>query len=122
MLRAPDPDPSLDAFRGGVAVLRRDGEISGHVATSVAMLWSPLSLTRRREWCVWLLVVWANGDRAGPLEEYAPWTYVREMQSSTFVWEEDDGHRGLYRVEWLPADERGLVLEGLRISPFQLPG
>lgn len=31
----PAPNPALDSFRGGLAVLRRDGEVSGHVATTV---------------------------------------------------------------------------------------
>lgn len=89
MLRPPEPDPSLDVFRDGVAVLRREGQVAGHVATPVKTFWAPLGFSRRRQWWVWYIVVWADGAREQPGEDYPPWTAVREMQSGTFSWDED---------------------------------
>ena len=37
--KPPAPNPALDSFRGGVAVLRRDGEVARHVATKVLTFW-----------------------------------------------------------------------------------
>lgn len=117
MLKPPEADPALDAFRGGVAALRRDGEVAGHVATTVMTFWAPFSFSRRRQWWVWFIVVWANGDREMPDEDYPPWTVVREMQSGTFTWEQDDAHRVDYTVEWLPEEARQEALSALRIGP-----
>ncbi len=36
---------------------------------------------RADRWWVWFIVVWANGDRERPFEDYPPWTVVRETQS-----------------------------------------
>ena len=41
VLKAPAPDPSIDQSRQGVFVLRRDGEVVGHVASVVSTYWSP---------------------------------------------------------------------------------
>ena len=117
MLKPAKPDPALDPFRGGVAVLRRDGELAGHVATQVGTFWAPFSFSRRRQWWVWFIVVWANGDREPLDEDYPPWTVVREMSSGTFSWEEDDAHRGEYTVEWLPEEARQKALVALGIRP-----
>ncbi len=35
MRKEPEPDPALDPFRGGVAVLWRDGELEGALVTNV---------------------------------------------------------------------------------------
>lgn len=70
MLKPPKPDPALDPFRGGVAVLRRDGEVAGHVATEVKTFWSPFSFSRHRQWWVWFIVVWTNGDREPSAGDY----------------------------------------------------
>lgn len=117
MLRQPEPDPALDPFRGGVAVLRRDGQVAGHVATTVTTFWAPLSFSRRRQWWVWFIVVWADGHRELPDEDYPPWTVVREMQSGTFSWDQDDAYRGDYTVEWLPEEARQAMLSALNIGP-----
>lgn len=113
----PSLTPSLDAFRGGVAALRRDGQVAGHIATSVRTFWAPLSFSRRRQWWVWFIVVWANGERESPEEDYPPWTMVREMRSGTFSWDEEDEHRGHYTVEWLPERARQEALAALHIPP-----
>jgi hypothetical protein len=117
MLQPPEPDPALDVFRGGLAALRRDGEVAGHVATTVTTFWAPFKFSRRRQWWVWYIVVWANGDRERADEDYPPWTVVREMLSGTFIWDQDDGHRGDYAVEWLSEEARQETLSALRIGP-----
>ena len=116
MLRPPEPDPALDPFRGGLAVLRRDGQVAGHVATQVTTFWSPLSFSLRRQWWVWYIVVWADGDRERAQQDYPPWTTVAEMRSGSFTSDEDDQHHGAYTVEWLPEAEREPVLGDLGIS------
>jgi hypothetical protein len=116
VLKTPDPDPTLDPFHEGVAVLRRNGDLAGHVATVVSTFWSP-SRPLSRQWWVWFIVVWANGDRERPFEDYPPWTAVRELQSGTFSWDDGDAHRGEYTVEWLSEGEREAAWSVLGLSP-----
>jgi len=49
LLKPPHPDASLDPFRDGVGALIRDGEVVGHVATTVSESWSP-GTPLRRQW------------------------------------------------------------------------
>jgi hypothetical protein len=116
VLKPPKPDPRLDPFRDGIAVLRRDGKVAGHVAATIMTFWAPFSLSLRRKWWVWFIVVWANGDRERPEEDYPPWTVVTEILSGTFSWDLDDVHRGQYEVEWLSEIEREAVRADLRIA------
>lgn len=117
-LRAPAPDPMLDPFRDGTAVLRRDGRVAGHVATSVGSFWSP-SRPLTRQWCVWFLVVWSDGTRERSVEDYPPWTYVKEMKRGVFDWVAGPGapRAGVYEVEWLPLDRAREARERLKIGP-----
>jgi hypothetical protein len=117
MLRPRKPDAALDPFRGGVAVLWGDGQVAGHVATSVSTFWAPLSFSRRRQWWVWFIVFWADGHREPSDEDYPPWTVVRDMQSGTFSCEQEDAYHGGYTVEWLPEKERQAMLSRLGIGP-----
>jgi len=117
VLKAPKPDPSLDPFRGGVAVLRRDGQVAGHVVTTVLTFWAPLGFSLRRQWWVWYIVVWADSHRERPDEDYPPWTVVAEMQAGRFTWDTHDAHQGKYTVEWLPETEREAALADLGITP-----
>lgn len=100
-----------------MAVLRRDGEVAGHVATVVKTFWAPLSFSRHRQWWVWFIVVWTNGDRETSAEDYPPWTVVREMLAGTFSWDEEDAHHGVYAVEWLPEEAALETRSRLRIEP-----
>jgi hypothetical protein len=61
------------------------------------------------------VVVWANGDRERPLEDYPPWTIVKELQDGRLTWDEGD-HRGTYSVEWLPADQSRATWSDLGIT------
>lgn len=106
----PEPDfgPELERFHNGLAVLLRDGEPVGHVASSLGYF-----TTRggRQPW-VWLVVVWSDGTKEDSVEDYAPWTYVAEMRAGYFEWTDGFGrvrgrkHRyvGRYEIEWLPRD------------------
>jgi len=78
VLKPPEPDPSLGPFRGGVAVLRRDRGLAGHVATDIKTFWAPFGFSLRRQWYFWYSVVWADGRRERPEEDYPPWTVVAE--------------------------------------------
>jgi hypothetical protein len=116
VLKAPSPDPMLDPFRQGIAVLRRNGELAGYVATMVGTFWSP-SHPLSRQWWIWLTVVWANGDHEPPFEDYPPWTSVREIHSGTFTWDEGDARRGEYTAEWLTEGEREAAWAALGLTP-----
>ncbi|MFK4804647.1 hypothetical protein ACI3KX_02155 [Microbacterium sp. ZW CA_36] len=116
MLRAPEPDASLDPFRDGIAVLTRDGKVEGHVASTVGTFWSP-SRPFTKQWWVWLTVVWSNGDRERPFEDYPPcWTTVGELKIGRFEWTDEGIHWGDYNAEWLPSEERARVRQELLIS------
>ena len=41
----------------------------------------------------------------------------RFVLSGTFIWDQDDGHRGDYAVEWLSEEARQETLSALRIGP-----
>ena len=104
MLRR-ERDPELDAFDRGCLALRREGATAGHVATALSTFWSPtrpLTVQQR----VWLVVVWADGEKERAEEDYPPWTYVREIWDGTFSWPYPGPRSGEYTVEWLPDDER----------------
>jgi hypothetical protein len=96
-------DPALDVFDGGCLTLWHDGEVAGHVATSLGTFWSPgRPFTIQQQ--VWLLVVWADGEREASIEEYPPWTVVTEIKAGIFRW--DDAPRsGTYSAAWLPEAE-----------------
>ena len=116
MLKAPDPDPGLEAFREMIAVLRRDGEVAGHVASTVSTFWSPAK-PLSRQWWVWFVVVWSDGDRERAFEDYPPWTFVSELQSGTFVWDEEGAHKGTYSARLLAGEEEEFTRAALNIRP-----
>ena len=67
--RRPAPDPRLGPFDGGVAELRRGGEVRGHLSTTVSTSWSP-GRPLARQWWVWFEVAWSDGVREVPVEDY----------------------------------------------------
>jgi hypothetical protein len=98
-------DERLNAFDGGCLVLRRDGEIAGHVATTASKFWSPgRPLTVQQQ--VWFVVVWADGEKEPSFEDYPPWTTVADIWNGVFVWDSARPHSGEYTAEWLPEGER----------------
>lgn len=69
-----------------------------------------------QDW-VWMIVVWADGDREDPIEDYPPWSYVSEVRSGVFVHEGPGPRRGEYVVEWLPADASEAQWASLGVRP-----
>ncbi|MFD1860706.1 hypothetical protein EHW97_11220 [Aeromicrobium camelliae] len=71
---------------------------------------------------MWIVVVWADGVKEFPIEDYPPWTYVAEMRSGYLDWNDgaDPSRFGRYEVEWMPpqqaGDERARL--GIRSSDF----
>ncbi|GAA1960261.1 hypothetical protein GCM10009798_19820 [Nocardioides panacihumi] len=114
-----DGDTALDIarFDRGCLVLRRDGQVMGHVATSLGHFRSLANPLRKQPW-VWLVVVWSDGRRERSVEDYPPWTYVREMHAGKFVWlgAPDVGRDGEYDVEFLPEAERDRMWAELGIT------
>jgi hypothetical protein len=120
--RAPEsyelPDPELRAYDHGVGTLSIGGELVGHLASVVGRITFPsLGL-----W-PWFLVVWLDGTRENPFEDYGPkWLTVRELDAGyleyhgpstraerRFLGMRDVGSRAgspvTYEFAWLPADE-----------------
>lgn len=93
------PDVSLNEFRRGVAVLRADAEVVGHLATIVEPFRGPGGRRER----VWLLVTWVDGRRDRIEEDYPPWTSVAEICRGFLTWTIDDRETKL-EVAWLEGD------------------
>lgn len=109
----PPPEPTLDPFEDGLAVLRLHGQVAGHVATTLGAF-STLFSRQQQPW-VWFIVVWADGTREHSEEDYRPWTFVREMQSGYF-----DGPDGVrYEAEWLAEPERTHMWDALGLAHDQ---
>lgn len=110
------PDPSLDPFRDGVGELLREGQVVGHLASSVSefrALFSP----RQLQWWVWLVAVWPDGTRERSLQDYAPWTYVDELRHGFIDCDEWTPERGgRYEFRWLPLAEAAAVRESFSIT------
>ncbi len=99
-----DHDPALDIFDQGIAVLWQGDDVAGHVATTLSTFWSPGRPLTRQDW-VWLLIVWSDGAREYPFEDYPPWTTRREIQAGFLTWDQGD-REGTYRAVWVPDDQR----------------
>lgn len=103
LIKPPHADPSLDRFIDGAGVLSSDGRELGIVFTAKTTFWSP-SWPLRRQWSIWYLVVWSDGERERSAEDYPPFIAVEEMKSGHLIVESPDGDRsGRYDVRWLDA-------------------
>jgi hypothetical protein len=115
--KPPAADPSIDPFRDGVGELSRDGEIVGHLASSVShfrTLFSP----RQLQWWVWLVAVWPDGTRERSIEDYPPWSYVDDIKHGFIECDEWRAERrGRYDFRWLPAAEAAATRASLSIQP-----
>ncbi|WP_295828968.1 hypothetical protein [uncultured Microbacterium sp.] len=70
-------DPSLRSYDRAVWALSADGEPQGHVACVVLEMAWP----RRIPW-LWFVVVWPDGRRELPFEDYGPgWYALREIDA-----------------------------------------
>lgn len=116
----PDFGPELERFHNGLAVLLRDGEAVGHVASSLGYF---TNRGGRQPW-IWLVVVWSDGTKEDSVEDYAPWSYVAEMRAGYFDWPDGSGmmtgrkhgHVGRYEIEWVPRDRALAERERLGVS------
>lgn len=92
----------MEPFRDGLAVLRREGQAIGHVATSLGQFRTPFAPRTSKPW-VWFVVVWGDGVKESAVEDYPPWTYVTDMRSGHFDWEGgyDMSRAGRYEIEWV---------------------
>jgi hypothetical protein len=117
----PDFGPDIERFRDGLAMLRRDGQTVGHVATSLGHFRTPFRPRKPQAW-VWLVVVWADGTKERAVEDYPPWTYVTELGQGYFDWEggRDRERGGRYDVEWVRPELAGTERErlGIRSEDF----
>ncbi|HTW14875.1 MAG TPA: hypothetical protein VMF51_07090 [Nocardioides sp.] len=118
MLRR-ERDLALDAFDRGCWVLRRNGEIAGHVATTLSSFWSPGRPLTAQQW-VWYVVVWADGARERAQEDYPPWNAVAELRSGVFAWGDGGPRSGRYDAERLPAPDADAqwISLGLTVEDF----
>lgn len=114
-LREPLPDAEIERFRDGMVALSRNGEHAGYVATSLGTFTTLFS--RQKQWWVWFVVVFDDGTRHNLIEDYPPWTYVREMLDGHFDWEQSTADEGPYDVEWLSPDEAARLRAELDIKP-----
>ncbi len=110
-------DHGLQQFDRGIAVLLREGQVVGHVATVVDYFRTTLEAEVREPW-VWLLVRWDDGTTDPVTEDYAPWRYVTEMQRDRLTWDGPDaGRPGVYELVWAAdAAEAAAEWERLGIS------
>lgn len=99
-------ESELRGLDGGIARLVRDDEVAGHLAASLGRFRSLLPPWRSQP-CVWIDLVWSDGLRVPPMEDYPPWTDVRDLLDGFFVPEGLGPSRdGRYAVEWLDEPER----------------
>jgi hypothetical protein len=110
ILKQPEPDPELVPFNDGLAALKQGGKVVGHIATSVDKFWSPFS-PLSLQWQIWSVIVWKDGTKERAIEDYAPWSYVKEMKNGKFSWND-----AFYEIEWLPLDKAKRVYKELNIQ------
>lgn len=107
-------DPDLDIFDRGVWMVRQGDRHVGHVLSTLGHFRSILRPRTRQDW-IWALVIWSDGSRERPMEDYPPWTFVRELLDGFLTW--DTGIRaGTYEVDLLPAEDREAVWASLGVS------
>ena len=117
----PHREPDMEPFRDGLALLSRDGQTLGYVATSLGYFRTPLSPRTPQAW-VWFVVVWADGTKERAVEDYPPWTYVTEMGQGYFDWEggRNRDRAGRYEIQWVDAELAATERErlGIRSEDF----
>lgn len=113
----PDFGPEFEPFRNGLALLKREGQPVGHVATALGHFRTPFAPRTPQPW-VWLVVVWADGVKERAVEDYPPWSYVAEMRAGYFEWVGGAGQdrEGRYDIEWVPSERAEAERERLGIT------
>ncbi|GMA22421.1 hypothetical protein GCM10025864_01800 [Luteimicrobium album] len=120
------PDPELRAYDHGVGTLAVDGVVEGYLASVVGTITFP----SRSPW-PWFVVVWADGTKEPPFEDYGPgWDVVRELDAGflehhgpSVVTKRGwlgttlrEGPRRVFEFAWLPEDEAAEQWRLLRLS------
>lgn len=96
-------EPPLDKYRDAIASVHLNGTHVGYLATKVESM--RVGLLLRREERVWLLLTRLDGRREPIQEDYAPWTYVTELEDDRITWGATDADVH-YQVRWLEGDGR----------------
>lgn len=99
ILQQPKSDSDLAPFVDGLAVLKYNGKVVGHIATTVSKFWSPFS-PLSLHWWVWSVIVWKDGTKERAIEDYEPWSYVKEMKGGKLSW-----NGMVFDIEWLPKNK-----------------
>jgi hypothetical protein len=97
-------DEALEPLRDGVAELRQNDAVVGHLATQVERFWG---LAGRQE-RVWLFITWSDGRRERIEDDYPPWTSVDELRAG-FLRRSVDAHELEFKVVWLQGDDARLA-------------
>lgn len=71
LVKPPEGDPAIEPFRDGVGELRLNGELAGHVATSLSEFWSPGGAHRQQAGSR------RSGGRRRPSQAVCPRTGLR---------------------------------------------
>ena len=95
--------PALEQYRDAIAWLELDGVHVAYLATKVERVRAGLLLRRQER--LWLLLTRLDGTCEPIQEDYAPWSYVRELQEGFITWPWPEGG-ARYRVRWLAGAER----------------
>lgn len=119
-------DPSLRTYDHRLGSLILDGSAVGHIASVVGEMRFPA----RQPW-VWFIVVWLDGSREFPFEDYGPgWYTIRELDAGYLAYHLPSkmtekrffgrrlvsgtpGTSREFKVEWLPADKAASQWEEL---------
>jgi hypothetical protein len=96
-------EPPLDKYRDAIASVHLNGMHVGYLATKVEGM--RVGFLLRREERVWLLLTRLDGRREPVQEDYAPWTYITELEEDRIAWAAPDADVQ-YQVRWLEGDER----------------
>jgi hypothetical protein len=92
----------LGAYRDAIASVHLRGSHVGYLATVVEPMRAGLRLRRQER--VWLLLTLLDGT-VDMQEDYAPWTYVRDLGDGHINWSSFEADVD-YEVRWLAGDER----------------
>lgn len=122
-------DLSLSDYDHGLGELRVEGVLKGYLASVRTEMILP-----RQKWCVWFVIIWADGSKERPFEDYGPkWLTVRELDAGYFdhfgpttmtprpsrffaSFDVQGGEPQVYDFAWLPASEAAAKWQELGLT------